>query len=104
MPDHEPLDPNVPHPDIPDIRVHEGSICEIGGMLFLAGFGAGYDHAQQELLPHEAAHEQTNAAMTRLCDDPQFMEEVHDAVHEVIDRFGRQIAERLREPGGDDGR
>ena len=41
MPDHEPLDPNVPHPDIPDIRVHQGSICEIGGILFLAGFSAG---------------------------------------------------------------
>ncbi|AKI28707.1 hypothetical protein GTE6_65 [Gordonia phage GTE6] len=102
MPDHEPLDPNVPHPDIPDIRVHQGSICEIGGVLFLAGFSAGYDHAQQELLPHEAAHEQTNAAMTRLTDDEQFMAEVHDAVHEVIDRFGQQIADRLR--GGDDGR
>lgn len=95
MPDYEPLDPNVPHPDIPDIRVHQGSICEIGGILFFAGFSAGYDHAQRDdLLPHETAHEQTNVTMTRLADDPQFMEEVHDAVHEVIDRFGQQITER----------
>lgn len=90
MTDHEPLDPNVPHPDIPQIEVHQGSICDLGGVLFLAGFSAGYDHAQQELLPHDTAHQQTHAAMETLTDDEQFLEEVHDAVHQVIARYGHE--------------
>lgn len=86
MTDHEPLDPNVPHPDIPQIETHRGSLCDLGGALFLAGFSAGYDHAQRELLPEETAHEQTHAACDALADDPEFMDAIHDAVHQILDR------------------
>lgn len=89
----EPLDPNIPHPDIPAGILEQVEICELVAPAWIGGYAAGYTVAAGELaaLSAEAADIALGAHMQTLFDDPDFKPAVHVLVHQLIDEIARQI-------------
>lgn len=83
--DHEPLDPNIPHPDIPQIDVTQTPMCIVASPVWMSGYASGYIRALSELLPPAAAAEQAFEHMQRQTADVEFLNGVHGVVHQVLD-------------------
>lgn len=94
MPDHEPLDPNVPHPDIPKGITELVTIAEWSLKMWLAGYATGAQTAFAATgLPPEAAAE----ALDELNNSAEFHEYAKDSATTVM----QEIARHAVANGGD---
>lgn len=90
--DHEPLDPNIPHPDIPQIDVTQTPMCVVATPVWMSGYASGYIRALSMLLPNEAAAEQTFEHMQELSTEVEFLNGLHAVVHQVLDDTVAKLA------------